>query len=82
VLPEDAFVFLMHQGYQFLFISLDQGDDPPVFLVTERDPYPKRMSDHFSSYIDRYVNDLEQLVTTHPELFGGDDGSDVNGNNG
>jgi hypothetical protein len=34
-LPEDAFVFFMHQGYQFSFFSLSEGDDPPIYSYCE-----------------------------------------------
>jgi SMI1/KNR4 family protein SUKH-1 len=35
VLPENAFVFLMHQGYQFLFFLLGGDEDPPVYYFSE-----------------------------------------------
>ena len=31
LLPGDAFVFLMHQGYQFMFFRLSEGEDPAVY---------------------------------------------------
>jgi hypothetical protein len=34
-LPDDAFVFFMHQGYQFTFLRLSEGDDPPVYYYIE-----------------------------------------------
>lgn len=34
-LPKDAFVFLMHQGYQFSFFRLSEGDDPPTYFYAE-----------------------------------------------
>ncbi len=37
-LPKDAFVFYMHQGYQFNFFHLEEGDDPPVYFYIEEDP--------------------------------------------
>src|SRR5437764_15449035 len=30
-LPEDAVVFLMHQGYQFMFFRASEGSDPAVY---------------------------------------------------
>ncbi len=38
-LPEDAFVFCSHQGYQFLFFRLDGHPDPAVshYLEGERE---------------------------------------------
>ncbi|MDQ2715867.1 MAG: SMI1/KNR4 family protein [Chloroflexota bacterium] len=35
VLPEDAFVFYMHQGYRFYFLRLSEGDNPPIYYYTE-----------------------------------------------
>lgn len=37
-LPKDAFVFYMHQGYQFNFFHLEEGDDPPVYFYVEENP--------------------------------------------
>jgi len=37
-LPGDAFVFYMHQGYQFNFFHLEDGDDPPVYYYAEENP--------------------------------------------
>lgn len=34
-LPEDAFVFLMHQGYQFSFFRVSEGEDPPTYSYCE-----------------------------------------------
>ena len=34
-LPADAFVFFMHQGYQFNFFRTSEGDDPPIYRYFE-----------------------------------------------
>ncbi|CAN1213549.1 Knr4/Smi1-like domain-containing protein [Tumidithrix helvetica PCC 7403] len=34
-LPDDAFVFFMHQGYQFSFFKLSEGDNPPIYSYCE-----------------------------------------------
>lgn len=34
-MPENAFVFWMHQGYQAAFFKLSEGDDPPVYVFSE-----------------------------------------------
>jgi DNA repair exonuclease SbcCD nuclease subunit len=34
-LPDNAFVFWMHQGYQIAYFNLNDGDDPPVYYFTE-----------------------------------------------
>lgn len=52
-LPDDAFVFLMHQGYQFMFFRLSEGDDPPVYYYHEsvhKTAFERRF-DHFSQVL-------------------------------
>lgn len=34
-LPDNSFVFWMHQGYQFAFFKLNEGDNPEVYFFTE-----------------------------------------------
>lgn len=34
-LPDDAFVFFMHQGYQFSFFRTSEGEDPPTYFYCE-----------------------------------------------
>jgi hypothetical protein len=34
-LPDDAFVFWMHQGYQFAYFSTNETDDPLVYYFSE-----------------------------------------------
>jgi hypothetical protein len=34
-LPPDTFVFWMHQGYQFAFFDLKEGDNPPIYFYYE-----------------------------------------------
>ncbi|MDI9363589.1 MAG: SMI1/KNR4 family protein [Flavobacterium sp.] len=34
-LPEEAFVFWLHQGYQVAYFKLDDGDDPPIYYFSE-----------------------------------------------
>ena len=50
-LKEDHFVFLMHQGYWFLFFSLSEGDDPPVYKFYETDARPNLRWSTFSDYL-------------------------------
>lgn len=51
VLPETAIVFSMHQGYQFMFMSSDEGDDPPVYYYIEGADQFVRKYDHFSQFL-------------------------------
>jgi len=34
-LPDDAFVFFMHQGYQFAFMRLSEGENPAIYYYHE-----------------------------------------------
>lgn len=34
-IPDNAFVFWMHQGYQIAYFKLDEGDNPPVYYFSE-----------------------------------------------
>lgn len=34
-LPRDAFVFFMHQGYQFNFFKFSEGENPPIYFYGE-----------------------------------------------
>jgi SMI1 / KNR4 family (SUKH-1) len=49
-LPKNAFVFVMHQGYSFLFFHAT-SDDPPVWLYEECDEQPKLVSPSFSAWL-------------------------------
>jgi hypothetical protein len=56
-LPAGAFVFIMHQGYQFLYLDCANGDDPPVYLFIEgSDPF-RRVYESFSSWFAGCVED-------------------------
>ncbi len=37
--PADAFVFIMHQGYQFFFFYLNESDNPTVYGYLEGNSY-------------------------------------------
>ncbi len=63
-LPESAFVFLMHQGYQFLYFRLDEGENPPVYIITDFEPEPKLLVDSFTNLVDQFVADLEELAAS------------------
>ena len=34
-LPQHAFVFWMHQGYQLAYFNIGEGEDPPVYYFSE-----------------------------------------------
>jgi hypothetical protein len=51
-LPEKAVVFLMHQGYYFVYFLADQrSEDPPVFAYLEGDPAPVKKAESFSAWL-------------------------------
>jgi SMI1-KNR4 cell-wall len=60
-LPQDAFVFLVHHGYQFLYFHLQQGDDPPVFRFSDADQTANQIADSFSSFLLARLSEHEEL---------------------
>jgi len=59
-LPEDAFVFFMHQGYQFSFFRVSEGDDPPTYSYCEGTNETAFIKSH-----DRYSDFLMTEVEIH-----------------
>jgi hypothetical protein len=59
-LPEDAFVFSMHQGYEFLMMRLGDKDDPPVCQYVEGDEEPVEQWGSFSDYLCDAVSNVPQ----------------------
>jgi SMI1-KNR4 cell-wall len=49
-LGENDFVFMGHQGYEFLFFKVADSPDPPVFLLVESED-PKEVFPHFSEWL-------------------------------
>lgn len=64
-LPQDAFVFFMHQGYQFSFFRLSEGENPPTYSYCEGESQQdfiqthQRFSDFLATEIELYVNYLK-----------------------
>jgi hypothetical protein len=57
-LPPQAFVFVMHQGYQFMYFVADgHNDDPPVHYFLEGKPTVIQTFERFSDLITFCVND-------------------------
>jgi SMI1 / KNR4 family (SUKH-1) len=59
-MPDDAFVFLMHQGYQFSFFRLFQGEDPPTYSYCEGEQQQSFIETH-----ERYSEFLAIEVELH-----------------
>jgi len=64
-LPDDAFVFWMHQGYQAAFFRTKDGDDPPVYFYAEG----HKMTEFI--LLDKTLTDFfaRQLLFSYPELI-------------
>ncbi len=54
-LPNDAVVFLMHQGYVLFFFRTSDGEDPPVYRIIEGDKVPQMMHRSFSDFLMQSV---------------------------
>jgi hypothetical protein len=58
--PQD-FVFLMHQGYQFMWFRADgSSEDPPVFYYLEGNRTPEQKFDTFSAYLLFCISEIQQ----------------------
>lgn len=56
-LPDDAFVFFSHQGYQFSYFRLAGGPDPEVYYYLEREGAFRVIAPSFSAWLVRAVAD-------------------------
>jgi len=52
-LPVNAFVFSMHQGYEFLYFLLSGGDDPEIYQYVEGEGAPKKAWDSFTDFLSQ-----------------------------
>lgn len=59
LLPEYAFVFFMHQDYQFLFFKTFQEDDPPVYSYREHQKKTSFKQEYYK-YSDFLTDILEK----------------------
>lgn len=56
--PAD-FVFLMHQGYTFVYFTADGiNDDPPVFQHIEGEGVHKKVSESFSEFVLLSIDEI------------------------
>jgi len=71
VLPEDAFVFFMHQGYYFLFFRLTEGDDPPIYSYLENMAQPEQsvMTKEYLCLNDFLVAEMETYIQLEKALI-------------
>lgn len=56
-LPDNTFVFWMHQGYQFAFFYLNEGDNPPVYYYLEGEHYEdfERKEESFTDFLEKQL---------------------------
>jgi hypothetical protein len=50
-LPSGAFVFLSHQGYQFMSFVADGTEDPAAYYYLEGKAAPERRAERFSDWL-------------------------------
>ena len=55
-LKKTDFVYLAHQGYQFMYFGAEGSDDPPTSLYLEEEE-PRQVYDHFSEWLIASVTD-------------------------
>ncbi len=56
-LPVSAFVFGMHQGYQFWYFDTSDGDNPPVFYYLEGQAPPVQKFQSYSDLLEAMLED-------------------------
>jgi hypothetical protein len=56
-LPSDAFVFLGHQGYAYLWFPTAPGAEPGVYRYVESDRAFSRVSEDFRTWLEEAVRD-------------------------
>ncbi len=61
VLPEDALVFCMHQGYVFYFMRVSEGDDPPIYFYSEA-MKPRRFILSHRNFAEFLRNEMEERM--------------------
>ena len=55
-LSKEDFVFSMHQGYEFTYFKLSEGDDPPVYQYVEGNGSPVLTWNSFSDFLRDSLN--------------------------
>ena len=65
-LSATSFVFISHQGYNFLWFDCSgQAVDPAIFLITELEKEPRKVAESFSAWLLSAVDDD---ITAYREL--------------
>ncbi len=61
VLPEDALVFCMHQGYHFYFMCVSEGDNPRIYHYSEVDK-PRRFTVSYHNLAEFLRSSIEERL--------------------
>ena len=66
LLPNDAWVFFMHQGYQFSFFRLGEGEDPPTYSYCEAETEQSfvKSQERFSQFLLTEIDLHEKYLIT------------------
>jgi len=76
-LPEDVFVFFMHQGYYFLFFRLTEGDDPLIYSYLENTEAPEQskiakeyphLNDFLLAEMETYIQLKKESIQQNAEI--------------
>jgi hypothetical protein len=60
-LPDDAIVFLSHQGYEFCYLLARDEGESPVFQYVEGDGDVARISESFAAFLEAELRLMEQV---------------------
>jgi hypothetical protein len=60
-LAEEAFVFFIHQGYQFAFMLISEGDNPPVYYYNETQD-PNAFTPAYENYVAFLADQVESFA--------------------
>ena len=69
-LGDRSVVFLLHQGYSFLYFEAAGGYDAPVFQYVQGEPAPKQVAAGFAELLEAQVRELEELNRLERESGG------------
>jgi len=55
--PDNIFVFWSHQGYQFAFFYLNDGDNPPVYFYSEGGDFDdfRKVEESFTDFLTAQI---------------------------
>ncbi|MEW8521512.1 MAG: SMI1/KNR4 family protein [Candidatus Thiodiazotropha endolucinida] len=62
ILPRNAFIIFMHQGYEFGYFLLGESEDPEVFFYSEGMSYPEARWKSVSYFLESVLADEIQVL--------------------